>query len=168
MKQFIKAVADTGLGGLHKIHPYTEAQFSAFGQTYTVHTTVGIGNVNAFETFLRRRRSLAQRCPYGHRNGDPSRFDESTDKRPAARVLAAPLLHQRPATPIDPRSEALYALSVAYRARSDDSRRSDPRTRSIAFYPSTSSIAFHPCTVCTGFRVLAPARMSLGTATTAA
>lgn len=51
IQRFIKAGADTGLGGLHKIHPYTEAQFSAFGQPYTVHATVGTGNVNAFETF---------------------------------------------------------------------------------------------------------------------
>src|SRR5512139_2954516 len=40
------------------------------------------------------------------------------------------------ATPIDPRSEALYALFAAHRARSDDARRSDPRTRSIAFHPN--------------------------------
>jgi hypothetical protein len=51
VQRFKSVGADTGLGGLHGIQPYTEAQFSAFGQPYNVTETVPRGNVNAFEVF---------------------------------------------------------------------------------------------------------------------
>jgi hypothetical protein len=51
IQRFKKAGADTGLGGLHGIHAYTEAQFGTFGRPYTVSATVGAGNVNSFEIF---------------------------------------------------------------------------------------------------------------------
>ena len=51
IQRFKQAGADAGLGGLHGIHPYTEAQFSAFNQPYNVSQTVGAGNLNSFEIF---------------------------------------------------------------------------------------------------------------------
>jgi hypothetical protein len=51
IQRFKKAGADTGLGGLHGIHAYTEAQFSAFGQPYNVTETVHAGDLNSFEVF---------------------------------------------------------------------------------------------------------------------
>jgi hypothetical protein len=51
IQRFKKSGADVGLGGLHGIHAYTEAQFSSFGQPYNVTETVSHGDVNAFEIF---------------------------------------------------------------------------------------------------------------------
>ena len=51
IERFKKAGADAGLGGLHGIQPFTEAQFSSFGRPYNVTVQVQAGSVTSFETF---------------------------------------------------------------------------------------------------------------------
>jgi hypothetical protein len=51
IRRFKHVGADTGLGGLHPIKPYTEAQFSSFNAPYNVSARVTAGKVTSFEIF---------------------------------------------------------------------------------------------------------------------
>ena len=51
IERFKKAGADMGLGGLHGIQPFTEAQFASFGAPYNVAEVVTRGSVPSFEVF---------------------------------------------------------------------------------------------------------------------